>query len=58
VTRKGAPLLVEEEDISATLEKGMRGREACETTTDYDDLCHEDRKMKRRRKRELSTLFR
>ena len=30
-------LLVEEEDICASLEEGVSGRETCETTTDDDD---------------------
>ena len=35
-------MLVEEEDIGATLEKSVSGRETSKTTTDYDDLCHGD----------------
>jgi hypothetical protein len=36
------PLLVEEEDIGATLEESVSGRETSKTTTNYDDLCHGD----------------
>jgi hypothetical protein len=39
---RDGPLLVEEENIGTTLEKGVCCREAGKTTTDYDDLCHED----------------
>jgi hypothetical protein len=35
-------LLVEEENISPTLEKSVCGGEASKTTTNYDYLCHED----------------
>jgi hypothetical protein len=41
-SQNDAPLLVEEENISPTLEKSMCCREAGKTTTDYDDLCHKD----------------
>ena len=33
-------MLVEEEDIAATLEESVRGRKTGETTTDDDDLSH------------------
>ncbi len=43
-------LLVEQEDICATLEESVCGRETSETTTDDDNLghCSEDRRMGRR----------
>jgi len=34
------PLLVEEENISASLEESVSGRETGETASDNDDLCH------------------
>lgn len=37
---RDAPLLVEQENIGATLEKSVSCREASKTTTDYDYLCH------------------
>jgi hypothetical protein len=39
---RDGPLLVEEENIGTTLEKGVCCREAGKTTTDYDYLCHVD----------------
>jgi len=33
-------LLVEKEDVSASLEKSMSGRETGKTASDNDDLCH------------------
>ena len=33
-------MLVEEEDICASLEECVSGRETCETATDDDDLSH------------------
>ena len=35
-------MLVKEQDVRATLEKGVRSREASETTTDDDNLGHCD----------------
>ena len=33
-------MLVEKENIGATLEKSVSCGETSKTTTDYDDLCH------------------
>jgi hypothetical protein len=34
------PLLVEKQNISASLEKSVSGRETGKTASDNDDLCH------------------
>lgn len=35
-------LLVKEEDVRASLEESVRGRETGETAANNDDLCHSD----------------
>ena len=40
--QEDVPLLVEEENIGSTLKKSVCGGETGKTTTDYDDLSHND----------------